>query len=126
LRCVGDEQTEDWLAKIQAQIDIIEAEMQAVHPDAFFNIHIMRGPAVVPEVEGRAEALARRLTGDNGSHTVAYGTDGGHFQKEGFSVVICGPGSIAQAHKANEFIELTEFYAGAQMLERLLESLQTA
>tara|TARA_B100000767_G_scaffold224364_1_gene213448 strand:- start:10672 stop:11835 length:1164 start_codon:yes stop_codon:yes gene_type:complete len=126
LRCVGDEQTEDWVAKIQAQIDIIEAEMQAVHPDAFFNIHIMRGPAVVPEVEGKAEALARRLTGDNGSHTVAYGTDGGHFQKEGFSVVICGPGSIAQAHQANEFIELTEFYAGAQMLERLLESLQTA
>ena len=126
LRCVGDERTEDWLAKIQAQIDIIEAEMQAVHPDAFFNIHIMRGPAVVPEVEGKAEALARRLTGDNGSHTVAYGTDGGHFQKEGFSVVICGPGSIAQAHQANEFIELTEFYAGAQMLERLLESLQTA
>ena len=125
LRCVGDEQTEDWLAKIQAQIDIIEAEMQVVHPDAFFNIHIMRGPAVVPEVEGKAEALARRLTGDNGSHTVAYGTDGGHFQKEGFSVVICGPGSIAQAHQANEFIELTEFHAGAQMLERLLESLQT-
>jgi acetylornithine deacetylase len=125
LRCVGDERTEDWLAKIQEQIDIIEAEMQVVHPDAFFNIHVMRGPAVVPEVEGKAEALARRLTGDNGSHTVAYGTDGGHFQKEEFSVVICGPGCIAQAHQPNEFIELTEFHAGAQMLERLLESLQT-
>jgi acetylornithine deacetylase len=126
LRCVGDERTEDWLAKIQEQIDIIEAEMQVVHPDVFFNINVMRGPAVVPEVEGKAEALARRLTGDNGSHTVAYGTDGGHFQKEEFSVVICGPGSIAQAHQPNEFIELTEFHAGAQMLERLLESLQTA
>ena len=125
LRCVGDERTEDWLAKIQEQIDIIEAEMQVVHPDVFFNINVMRGPAVVPEVEGKAEALARRLTGDNGSHTVAYGTDGGHFQKEEFSVVICGPGSIAQAHQPNEFIELTEFHAGAQMLERLLESLQT-
>ena len=126
LRCVGDERTEDWLAKIQEQIDIIEAEMQVVHPDVFFNINVMRGPAVVPEVEGKAEALARRLTGDNGSHTVAYGTDGGHFQKEEFSVVICGPGSIAQAHQPNEFIELTEFHAGAQMLERLLESLKTA
>ena len=126
LRCVGDERTEDWLAKIQEQIDIIEAEMQVVHPDVFFNINVMRGPAVVPEVEGKAEALTRRLTGDNGSHTVAYGTDGGHFQKEEFSVVICGPGSIAQAHQPNEFIELTEFHAGAQMLERLLESLQTA
>ena len=125
LRCVGDERTEDWLAKIQEQIDIIEAEMQVVHPDTFFNIHVMRGPALVPEVGGKAEALARRLTGDNGSHTVAYGTDGGHFQKEEFSVVICGPGCIAQAHQPNEFIELTEFHAGAQMLERLLESLQT-
>jgi acetylornithine deacetylase len=57
---------------------------------------------------------------------VAYGTDGGHFQKQGFSVVICGPGNIAQAHQPDEFIELSEFEAGAQMLERLLESLQTA
>ena len=123
LRCVGDERTEDWLVKIQQQIETIEAEMKAVHPDAFFNIHVMRGPAVVPEVEGQAEALARLLTGDNGSHTVSYGTDGGHFQKQGFSVVVCGPGSIAQAHKPDEFIELSEFNAGTMMLERLLENL---
>jgi len=125
LRCVGDERTEDWLVKIQQQIDTIEAEMKAVHPDAFFNIHVMRGPAVVPEVEGQAEALARLLTGDNGSHTVSYGTDGGHFQKQGFSVVVCGPGSIAQAHKPDEFIELSEFNAGTIMLERLLGNLQS-
>ena len=126
LRCVGDERTEDWLKKIQHQVDIIEGEMQRVHPDTFFNFQVMRGPAVVPEIDGQAETLARRLTGDNGSHTVAYGTDGGHFQKQGFSVVICGPGNIAQAHQPDEFIELSEFDAGAQMLERLLESLQTA
>ena len=125
LRCVGDERTEDWLVKIQQQVETIEAEMKAVHPDAFFNIHVMRGPAVVPEVEGQAEALARLLTGDNGSHTVSYGTDGGHFQKQGFSVVVCGPGSIAQAHKPDEFIELSEFNAGTIMLERLLENLQS-
>ena len=126
LRCVGDERTEDWLKKIQHQVDIIEGEMQRVQPSTFFNFQVMRGPAVVPEIDGQAETLARRLTGDNGSHTVAYGTDGGHFQKQGFSVVICGPGNIAQAHQADEFIELSEFDAGAQMLERLLESLQTA
>ena len=125
LRCVGDERTEDWLVKIQQQVETIEAEMKAVHSDAFFNIHVMRGPAVVPEVEGQAEALARLLTGDNGSHTVSYGTDGGHFQKQGFSVVVCGPGSIAQAHKPDEFIELSEFNAGTIMLERLLENLQS-
>ena len=125
LRCVGDERTEDWLVKIQQKIETIEAEMKAVHSDAFFNIHVMRGPAVVPEIEGQAEALARLLTGDNGNHTVSYGTDGGHFQKQGFSVVVCGPGNIAQAHKPDEFIELSEFNAGATMLERLLENLQS-
>lgn len=125
LRCVGDEDPEDWYAKIRVELSIIEAEMQAVHPDSFFHVNIMPGPAVVPEVEGRAEALARRLTGDNGSHTVAYGTDGGHFQNRGFSVVICGPGNIAQAHQPDEFIELSEFTAGEKMLDRLIESLQT-
>ena len=126
LRCVGDESTEDWISKIQNQVDTIESEMQKVHSGAFFKMDVMRGPAVVPERDGQAEALARRLTGVNGSHTVAYGTDGGHFQKYGFSVVICGPGNIAQAHQPDEFIELSEFNSGAQMLERLVESLQTA
>ena len=125
LRCVGDERTEDWLVKIQQKIETIEAEMKAVHSDAFFNIHVMRGPAVVPEIEGQAEALARLLTGDNGNHTVSYGTDGGHFQKQGFSVVVCGPGNIAQAHKPDELIVRSEFNAGATMLERLLENLQS-
>ena len=125
LRCVGDERTEYWIAKIQNQVVIIESEMQKIQPRAFFKMDVMCGPAVIPERDGQAEALARRLTGDNGSHTVAYGTDGGHFQKQGFSVVICGPGNIAQAHQPDEFIELSEFDAGAQMLERLLESLQT-
>ena len=124
LRCVGDENPEDWYAKIRVELSIIEAEMQAVHPDSFFHVNIMPGPAVVPEVEGRAEALVRRLTGDNGSHTVAYGTDGGHFQNRGFSVVICGPGNIAQAHQPDEFIEMSEFMAGEKMLDRLIESLQ--
>jgi len=126
LRCVGDERTEYWISKIQNQVNTIESEMQKVHSGAFFKMDVMCGPAVVAERDGQAEALARRLTGDNGSHTVAYGTDGGHFQKLGFSVVICGPGNIAQAHQPDEFIELSEFNSGAQMLDRLLESLQTA
>ena len=126
LRCVGDDRAEEWLKKIQTQINMIEAEMKAVDPGSFFDLHVMCGPAVVPEVEGKAEALARRLTGDNGTHTVAYGTDGGHFQAKGFSVVVCGPGSIEQAHQPDEYIEVAEFQAGGAMLTRLLDSLQTA
>ena len=124
LRCVGDERPEDWRLKIQKQLNVIEKEMQAIHPESFFRMDVMPGPAVVPEVDGKAENLARRLTGDNGIHTVSYGTDGGHFQNLGFSVVICGPGSIKQAHQADEFIRLSEFKAGEKMLDILLKSLQ--
>ena len=124
LRCVGDERPEDWRLKIQKQLNIIEKEMQAIHPESFFKMDVMPGPAVVPEVDGKAENLARRLTGDNGIHTVSYGTDGGHFQNLGFSVVICGPGSIKQAHQADEFIRVSEFKAGEKMLDSLLKSLQ--
>ena len=124
LRCVGDERPEDWRLKIQKQLNVIEKEMQAIHPESFFRMDVMPGPAVVPEVDGKAENLARRLTGDNGIHTVSYGTDGGHFQNLGFSVVICGPGSIKQAHQADEFIRVSEFTAGEKMLDSLLKSLQ--
>jgi len=124
LRCVGDERPEDWRLKIQKQLNIIEKEMHAIHPESFFKMDVMPGPAVVPEVDGKAENLARRLTGDNGIHTVSYGTDGGHFQNLGFSVVICGPGSIKQAHQADEFIRVSEFKAGEKMLDSLLKSLQ--
>lgn len=124
LRCVGDERPEDWRLKIQKQLNVIEKEMQAIHPESFFRMDVMPGPAVVPEVDGKAENLARRLTGDNGIHTVSYGTDGGHFQNLGFSVVICGPGSIKQAHQADEFIRVSEFKAGEKMLDSLLKSLQ--
>lgn len=126
LRCVGDERPEDWRSKIQQEIANIEKEMKAIHSDSFFKMDVMPGPAVVPEIEGKAESLARRLTGDNGIHTVAYGTDGGHFQNRGFSVVICGPGNIEQAHQANEFILASQFDAGKKMLDSLVETLQVS
>ncbi|MDT1987055.1 MAG: acetylornithine deacetylase [Planktomarina sp.] len=126
LRCVGDERPEDWRSKIQQEIANIEKEMKAIHSDSFFKMDVMPGPAVVPEIEGKAESLARRLTGDNGIHTVAYGTDGGHFQNRGFSVVICGPGNIEQAHQADEFILASQFDAGKKMLDSLVETLQVS
>ena len=49
LRCVGDELTEDWISKIQNQVDTIESEMQKVHSGAFFKMDVMCGPAVVAD-----------------------------------------------------------------------------
>ena len=54
-----------------------------------------------------AIALAREITGANRVEAVAYGTEGGHFQRHGIPAVICGPGSIDQAHKPDEYCELS-------------------
>ena len=63
-------------------------------------------------------------TGANGTGVVSYGTEAGQFQLAGYSAVICGPGDIAQAHQANEYLELSEFAAGHAFMERLLVGLQ--
>ena len=70
-----------------------------------------------------AEALVRKLTGDNGQHVVSYGTEAGQFQAEGYSSIICGPGDIAQAHQPNEFITVEQFETGEAFLDRLIVDL---
>jgi acetylornithine deacetylase len=78
-------------------------------------------PCLVPQPDSPAEALALRLTGANGTTTIAFGTEGGLFQEAGIPAIVCGPGSIDQAHQANEFIALEQIAAGTQFLRRLAD-----
>ena len=57
------------------------------------------------------------LTGDNSREVVSFGTEAGLFQEIGISTVVCGPGSIEQAHKVDEFIELNELKKCLKFLE---------
>jgi acetylornithine deacetylase len=75
-----------------------------------------------PERDGAAEAFARRLAGDNGPpRAVAFAAEAGQFQEAGFSTVMCGPGSIAQAHQPDEFVERSQIERGAAFMRRLIE-----
>jgi acetylornithine deacetylase len=78
-------------------------------------------PPLAPEDDSPAEALVRLLTGANQTHVVSYCTEGGLFQKAGFSTVICGPGSIDQAHRPDEFIETSEIEACETFVRRLID-----
>lgn len=123
-RVVPGEAPEDWCKAFEAEVAALRAAMQAVRPEAdvllerFFDV-----PPLVPEDQGAAEALVRRLTGDNATHVVSYGTEAGHFQAAGISSLVCGPGDIAQAHQADEYLELSEFQAGQAFMEKLLADL---
>jgi acetylornithine deacetylase len=98
--------------------------MRAIAPETGIAIELLSGiPGLRPEVEGEAERLARRLTGDNGSHVVSYGTEAGIFQDAGWSAIVCGPGDIAQAHQPDEYIEIAELEAGERLLRRLVADL---
>jgi acetylornithine deacetylase len=68
----------------------------------------------------------RRLTGsDAPGASVPYATDGGHFQAAGLSTVVCGPGSIEQAHQCDEWIATAELAACDAMVAALVSELST-
>lgn len=123
-RVVPDEDVGAWADAVRARAAEIEAEMKAIHPAAGIDLDPFFGvPGLKPETNGAAEALVRRITGDNGTHVVSYGTEAGHFQAANFSSVICGPGNIAQAHQADEWLSIDQFRAGEAFLERIIDSL---
>lgn len=68
-------------------------------------------PGLVPEPGSAAEQLAFALTGRNSTEAVSYATEAGQFQKAGIPTIICGPGSIDQAHQPDEYIAESEIAA---------------
>lgn len=65
--------------------------------------------------------LIKELSGNDQLDTVAYAAEAGQFSNAGFETVICGPGSIAQAHRADEFISLEELEKGVTFIKKLIE-----
>ena len=126
-RCIPSESVADWRARYLDEVARVEATMQAVHPEARIDTDTRFDvPGLVPEIGGAAEALARRLTGDNGTRVVSYATEAGQFQEAGYSAVIVGPGNIAQAHQPNEWLAASELAAGEAFLDRLIAHLTEA
>lgn len=125
-RIVPGDRVETWEAAFEARVAEVEAEMQRTRPDTRIVLEKFYAlPALRPETDGAAEALARQVSGDNASHVVSYATEGGQFQMRGYSTVICGPGDIAQAHQPDEFLSLEQFAAGRRFVAGLVDSLRT-
>lgn len=125
IRCPASQDPMDWYNRYLDFAAKLEAEIQAIQPEASIEV-ISRdvNPALKPETEGAAETLVRQVTGDNGTHVVSYGTEAGQFQREGYSVVVCGPGSIEQAHQPNEFISVNQLEAGVAFIKDIIEKLK--
>lgn len=70
-----------------------------------------------------AEILGRALTGDNETRAVSYAAEAGLFQRAGMPAIICGPGSIEQAHQPDEWIERTQLEEASAFMLRLIARL---
>lgn len=76
-------------------------------------------PGLTPEPGSEAERLALRLAGRNRTVSVPFATEAGRFQEAGVPTIVCGPGSIDQAHQPDEYITLDALAAGEAFLRRL-------
>jgi acetylornithine deacetylase len=112
-------------AAIAAFCAPIAADMQRRYPGAGIETRLLNAvPGLKPDPGSPAERLTRLLTGANRAQAVAYATEAGLFQEAGMSAMICGPGSIEQAHKPDEFVTLADLDACNAMLVRLAGSLR--
>jgi acetylornithine deacetylase len=74
---------------------------------------------LIPTDENEARQIVSELTGANTTDLVAFGTEAGLFQSLGMDVIVCGPGSIEQAHKADEFLAIDQLTQCLTLLEKL-------
>jgi acetylornithine deacetylase len=80
---------------------------------------VVEVPALIPDPDSPAVQLALRLTGQNRTATVAFSTEAGLFQRAGIAAVICGPGSIDDAHRGDEFVAPSQLEACAAFLRQV-------
>ena len=123
IRCLPSESSKAWVNKYEEYAKIVEAQMQTTNTTSYINIekaHFV--PGLKPEVNGFAEALVRQITRQNKTEMVSYGTEAGQFQEAGYSTIICGPGSIKQAHQANEYIDVSQLKKGELFISELIKS----
>ena len=98
--------------------------MRAVYPDAEITTEVIGEVAgLIPMEDNAARDLISRLTGSNSADVVPFGTEAGLFQQMGLSVVVCGPGEIAQAHKPDEFVTRGQLAQCLGLLEGIAHSL---
>ena len=100
----------------------LEPAMRAVDPATGIRFEsISETPAFLAPEGDRAVRLARRLAATDATTLVAFGTEAGLFQRAGIPTVVCGPGHIAQAHQADEYVALAQLAASERFLLALID-----
>ncbi len=98
----------------------LEQSMQAIAPQTGFQFNtICEIPSFLGSADDAVTRLAQRLSGQNRTTEVAFGTEAGIFKQSGIPTVVCGPGHIVQAHQADEFVSLDQLAQCERFMQRL-------
>jgi acetylornithine deacetylase len=112
-------------AELAHHADAILPEMHALSPRTGIEFEEFNAiPALSTEADSEVVRLAQSLTGANSVGKVSFGTEGGLYQQAGIPTVICGPGSIEQAHRPNEWIALDQIHQCEAFMHRLADRLR--
>lgn len=126
IRSLAGVDVEALIEELRAGAEAIVAPLRAEFPEAA--IHVERlwdYPGLGTPTEAEVVNFVKSLTGANGTIKVAFGTEGGLFDARlGISTVICGPGSMAQGHKPDEFVSLEQMERCDAMLAGLVGRLR--
>ncbi len=125
-RYLPDQESNNIIDKFNSYVtETLLPEMKVVYKDANISTRqIAHVPPLKSSNNTEIENLIMKLAKSNTVKTVSYGTEGGIFQKKDIPTIVCGPGSIDQAHKANEFIKITEIEKCEKFLIQLIGFLE--
>ncbi len=102
----------------------LEPGMKAINPETGFSWEEDSSfPGLDTDPGAAVVDLARRFSGSTECRKVAFGTEAGGFDRIGIPAIVCGPGSIQQAHKPDEFIEASQLAACERFVDKLIEHL---
>lgn len=124
LRATSEAEADGIEARFRDAADRLDARIKAVAPEGGVTItRTASAPPLEHDDGGAAERFVRALTGDNRLAGAAFVAEAGLYQRAGIPAVLCGPGSILQAHQPDEWIAIEQLDRGADFLARLAERL---
>ena len=125
LRTIPSDNINDIVNEFQKYCKEREDQLRKIYPG--FKIQNKETHPIVPHLDTKSKddvvELIKKITGNSKIETVSYAAEAGHFANAGFNSAICGPGDIAQAHRADEFISKDQLNKGVEMINKLVEEL---
>ena len=122
IRCIPQDSISQILEAFDAHCRTRERELRTIFTD--FVIENINDHPEVPALDTKEDQeiaqLIKELTEADQFDTVSYAAEAGQFEKGGFPSIICGPGDIAQAHRANEFVSKTQLKRGVELIQKLI------